>query len=175
MCNLYLIWCNQRFWKSTISCWKFSRKSLKHSSPATPLVAGNQCFRHADFIAASGIGLRVVPVHLQSYVSTNPTTLYRTRYAHDFVVFCFGPVKLLWFVSLCELFSLNPGNMMASSNGNIFRVTGPLCGEFTGHRWIPRTKASDVEPYKYDDVTCRHDVSYHWEIDCLLNNLFRLT
>ena len=23
--------------------------------------------------------------------------------------------------------------MMASSNGNIFRVTGPLCGEFTGH------------------------------------------
>ena len=31
--------------------------------------------------------------------------------------------------------------MMTSSNGNIFRVTGPLCGEFTGHRWIPRTKA----------------------------------
>ena len=24
-------------------------------------------------------------------------------------------------------------NMMASSNGNIFRVTGLLCGEFTGH------------------------------------------
>ena len=23
--------------------------------------------------------------------------------------------------------------------------TGPLCGEFTGHRWIPHTKASDVE------------------------------
>ena len=30
-------------------------------------------------------------------------------------------------------------------NGNIFRVTGPLCGEFTGHRRIPRTKASDTE------------------------------
>ena len=28
--------------------------------------------------------------------------------------------------------------MMASSNGNIFRVTGHLCEEFTGHRWIPR-------------------------------------
>ena len=26
-----------------------------------------------------------------------------------------------------------------------FRVTGPLCGEFTGPRWIPRTKANDVE------------------------------
>ena len=30
-------------------------------------------------------------------------------------------------------------------NGNFFRVTGPLCREFTGHRWIPRTKASDAE------------------------------
>ena len=34
---------------------------------------------------------------------------------------------------------------MTSSNGNIFRVTGPLCGEFTGDRWIPRTNASDAE------------------------------
>ena len=34
---------------------------------------------------------------------------------------------------------------MTSSNGNIFRVTGHLCGEFTGHRWIPLTKASDAE------------------------------
>ena len=36
-------------------------------------------------------------------------------------------------------------SMMTSSNGNIFRVTGPLCGEFTGHRWIPLTKANDAE------------------------------
>ena len=35
--------------------------------------------------------------------------------------------------------------MMTSSNRNIFPVTGHLCGEFTGHRWIPRTKASDEE------------------------------
>ena len=35
--------------------------------------------------------------------------------------------------------------MMTSSNGNVFRVTGPLCGEFTGHRWIPIIKASDAE------------------------------
>ena len=35
--------------------------------------------------------------------------------------------------------------MMTSSNGNLFRVTGLLCGEFTGHRWIPRTKPSDAE------------------------------
>ena len=35
--------------------------------------------------------------------------------------------------------------MMMSSNGNIFRITGPLCGEFTGHRLIPHTKASEAE------------------------------
>ena len=35
--------------------------------------------------------------------------------------------------------------MMTSSKWNIFRVTGPLCGEFTGPRWIPLTKASDAE------------------------------
>ena len=34
--------------------------------------------------------------------------------------------------------------IMTSSNGNIFRVTGHLCGEFPGHRWIPLTKASDA-------------------------------
>ena len=35
--------------------------------------------------------------------------------------------------------------MMTPSNGNIFRVTGYLCEEFTGHRWISRTKASEAE------------------------------
>ena len=43
-------------------------------------------------------------------------------------------------------------SMMTSSNGNIFRVTGPLCGEFTGHRWIPLTKASDVELWCFFDL-----------------------
>ena len=35
--------------------------------------------------------------------------------------------------------------MMTSSNGNIFRVTGLFVREFTGHRWIPHTKARDKE------------------------------
>ena len=35
--------------------------------------------------------------------------------------------------------------MMPSSHGNTFRVTGYLCVEFIGLRWIPRTKASDAE------------------------------
>ena len=36
-------------------------------------------------------------------------------------------------------------NMMTSSNGSIFLVTGPLCGEFTGRRWIHLIKSSDAE------------------------------
>ena len=36
-------------------------------------------------------------------------------------------------------------SMTTSSNGNIFRVTGHLCGEFTGPRWIPHIKTSDAE------------------------------
>ena len=34
---------------------------------------------------------------------------------------------------------------MTSSNGIIFRVTGPSWRETIGHRWIPLTKASDAE------------------------------
>ena len=41
--------------------------------------------------------------------------------------------------------SLNKVLMMTSSNGNIFRVTGPLCGEFIGHWWIPLTKPNYAE------------------------------
>ena len=41
---------------------------------------------------------------------------------------------------------LQPTRLIAWwSNGNIFRVTGHLCGEFTSLWWIPRTKASNAE------------------------------
>ena len=49
------------------------------------------------------------------------------------------------FVKLSCIFPGAPLNMMTPSHGNIFRVTGLLCGEFAGHRWIPLTKASDSE------------------------------
>ena len=35
--------------------------------------------------------------------------------------------------------------IISSSNGNIFRVTGPFCGEPTGDWWIPLTKANEGE------------------------------
>ena len=63
-------------------------------------------------------------------VSTMPRDEWR-RYDIPYL-FPFSPIGLITY-------------MMTSSNGNIFRVTGHLCGEFTGPRWIPHTKASDAE------------------------------
>ena len=45
------------------------------------------------------------------------------------------------FIVICDGYII----MMTSSNGSIVRVTGPLCGEFTDHWWIPHKKASDAE------------------------------
>ena len=43
-------------------------------------------------------------------------------------------------------------NMMTSSNGNIFRVNGPLRGEFAGNRRIPLPKASVAELWCFFDL-----------------------
>ena len=48
---------------------------------------------------------------------------------------------------------------MTQSNGNIFRVTGPLCGEFTGHRWIPTQRP----------VTWNFDVYFDLRLNKLLS------
>ena len=48
---------------------------------------------------------------------------------------CRRPLDLPQTVHLITITGvLRDSAMMTSSNGNIFRVTGPLCGEFTGHR-----------------------------------------
>ena len=67
---------------------------------------------------------------LSMYITDNIHTLiqYPIRYVYNFVV-------VLWLQD----------HMMTSSNGNIFRITGLLCGEFTDLRWIPRTKASNAD------------------------------
>ena len=49
--------------------------------------------------------------------------------------------------SIFELLNLvhRVWHKMTPSNGNIFRIKVPFCGEFAGHRWIPLIKASDAE------------------------------
>ena len=46
-------------------------------------------------------------------------------------------------------------DMMTSSNGNIFRVMGPLCGEFTGPRWIPPAQRPVTRSFDVFFYLCR--------------------
>ena len=55
--------------------------------------------------------------------------------------------KLTTLLSSVVKFEISPEFMMTSSNGNIFRITGPLWGESIGHWRIPITKASDAESW----------------------------
>ena len=65
---------------------------------------------------------------------------------------------------------------MTSSNGNIFRVTGPLCGEFTGPAEFPTqrpvTRSFDV----FFDVRLNKRLSKHlsgWWFETLSWSLWR--
>ena len=68
--------------------------------------------------------------------------------------------------------------MMTSSNGNILCVTGHLCGEFTGHRWIPHTKASEAELWCFLSSALRLNKqlskqSWGWWFETLSRPLWR--
>ena len=66
----------------------------------------------------------------------------------------------VWSICLCSTpLALT---MMTSSNGNIFRVPGHLCGEFTGHRWIPCTMASDAELWFFSYLCLNKRLSKQW-------------
>ena len=57
--------------------------------------------------------------------------------------------------------------MMTSSNGNIFRVTGHLCGEFTGpgvfNGWVNNGEAGDLRRYRshYAVTVMKVFIEYH--------------
>ena len=88
-------------------------------------------------------------------------------------------LSFMWFVR----------SMMTSSNENISRVTGHLCGEFTGDRvtghlcgeftgprWIPLTKASDAEFDVFFDLRLNKRLSkqsWGWWFEALSRPLWR--
>ena len=63
--------------------------------------------------------------------------------------------------------------MMPSSNGNIFRITGHLSGEFAGHRWIPREKARDAELWCFLWSTPELTVEQTWWFETPSRPLWR--
>ena len=58
---------------------------------------------------------------------------------------CSQPSAIIYICMIYECVLMWPDDHDDVIKWKPFRVTGPLCGEFTGPRWIPRTKASDAE------------------------------
>ena len=81
--------------------------------------------------------------HLQTFIVRNlqkPTSILKFFLKFLYIDYLLKKRNRLNCITAITLISI-----MTSSNGNIFQVTGHLCGEFTGPWWIPHTKASDAE------------------------------
>ena len=77
----------------------------------------------------------------ENWYHYNGTALYLVKHIYAFAVLCNVWLHKPFSVGLCKTFTHLPqgcligsGCMMTSSNENIFRITGPLCGEFAGHQ-----------------------------------------
>ena len=53
-------------------------------------------------------------------------------------------------------------SMLTLSNGNICRVTGHLCGEFTGNRWIPAQRPVTWSFDVFIDLCLNKQLSKQW-------------
>ena len=69
----------------------------------------------------SWVSTHLKPFKISYHIANYITTWYRKQQG-NMVPWCWASTEYC---------------MMTLSNGNIFRFTGHLCGEFTGHRWIP--------------------------------------
>ena len=124
---IYITWVELRYliWWSTISGWNIFWSSLSNS---------------LSILSVNKHRLRLVfgsQIPLQRYL-WNPLPYKLMR---SFV----WPVSAANMIFSSNTFLSRLAIMMTLSNGNLFRVAGHLCGEFTGQRWISRTKASDAE------------------------------
>ena len=75
---------------------------------------------------------------------------------------------------LCS--SLPNSHMMTSSNGNIFRVTGPLCGEFTGPGEFPTQRPVTRSFDLFFDLRLNKPLSkqpWGWWFETLSRSLWR--
>ena len=78
-------------------------------------------------------------------LSLSPDNCIPADHVSSSVVLGLSTIRSGTLFGIWSLTDWFPHDDVTSLNGNIFRVTGHLCGEFTGPRWIPHTKASDTE------------------------------
>ena len=75
-----------------------------------------------------------------------------------------------------SLTCLSGNHMMTSSNGNIFRVTGPLCGEFTGPDEFPAQRPVTLSFDVFFDLRLNKRLSeqpWGWWFETLSWSLWR--
>ena len=118
------------------------------SSARSPCILRHRCqWRVAEFTMVALVNMpwyvRTGPESARCYTDSGPAyygvsvkTWLGQQWSYNNAMQCHN-----YATQCCDIMQY----MMTSSNGNIFRVTGPLYGEFTGHRRIPLTKASDAE------------------------------
>ena len=85
----------------------------------------------------------------------NPQCSYQIMELNISIMAFFNSIKLLHNTNMVLHNSIYGSHMMTSSNGNIFRVTGPLCGEFTGPGEFPAQRP----------VTRSFDVFFHLRLN----------
>ena len=99
----------------------------------------------SDFTEVGSWNWVEIELSLVSAMSLNQINknLYLIQYLSRFC----GIAYVTSFLKRRHGYHVTRGNrcMIMSSDGNIFHVTGHLCGEFTGSRWSPHTRASDAE------------------------------
>ena len=100
-------------------------------------------------------------------------TNYYRYFTSTIITWTTAQLLTLWYsgTNVIEIKPKCSSTMMTSSDGNIFRVTGHLCGEFTGHRWIPRTKASDAALLRF--LWSASEQSWGWWFETLSRPLWR--
>ena len=89
-----------------------------------------------------GINYLFMPYLQRTVVQLN-CHRYITHRTMDMITYLSSSKSYLWRRHTCVSNQITPllqHSMMTSSNGNIFRITGHLYGEFTGRRWIPLHK-----------------------------------
>ena len=80
---------------------------------------------------------------MRTYRHLDPSRSFSEKFESKYT--CFNSTKLNWKCRLQSSSQILSCVIITSSNWNIFRVTGPLWWETTGHRRIPLTKVSGME------------------------------
>ena len=141
----------------TYLCWAKSLHMLAKGAPVRKTHLRTNSFRIVVWEDSMWVHLAVVVTPAPGRPHVGPMNLA-----------IWGGTKIDWQIIIIII--------MTSSNGNIFRVTGHLCGEFTGPRWIPRTKASDAELWYFFDLRLNKRLSkqsWGWWFETLSRPLWR--